>query len=234
MRLFIDTCSKACSVALLTPDALFHRAEVLGTGHAEKLPAMIDVVLKEAAIGFDDLDGLGINLGPGSFAGVRVGVASVRALAMTLDIPIFASNGFEVLASDAIQHLPLKAGDTLAVLFDARRDEIYAAYTTIGAGSWQMSTPEIVGLSNIATYLSNQGVDYAIGSGAALVAEAWDGAIAMVDALPLAEQMATYYQSLDPAAQRSKQQPHPSPLYLRPPDAKPGVKLWETLSFDDA
>ncbi|SNT25601.1 tRNA (adenosine(37)-N6)-threonylcarbamoyltransferase complex dimerization subunit type 1 TsaB [Sphingopyxis indica] len=89
--LVVDSASEACSVALFDDGLLAdHRHEVIGRGHAERLVPLI----AELADG-GRADGLAVGCGPGSFAGVRIGVAAARALALGWGVPV---RGFSTLA----------------------------------------------------------------------------------------------------------------------------------------
>lgn len=109
--LVIDSASEACSVALFDDMALAdHRHEVIGRGHAERLVPLIAALADGGRA-----DGLAVGCGPGSFAGVRIGVAAARALALGWGVPV---RGFSTLAlvaagaADAIR----EAGGALVVM----------------------------------------------------------------------------------------------------------------------
>lgn len=90
-RLVIDSASEACSVALFDKDALVdHHHAIIGRGHAEKLLPFI-AALKEGG----RADAISVGCGPGSFAGVRIGVAAARGLGLGWDVPV---QGFSTLA----------------------------------------------------------------------------------------------------------------------------------------
>jgi tRNA threonylcarbamoyl adenosine modification protein YeaZ len=90
-RLVIDSASEVCSAALLDGDRVVDfRHEIIGRGHAERLVPLI----AELADG-GRADAIAVGCGPGSFAGVRIGVAAARALALGWRIPV---QGFSTLA----------------------------------------------------------------------------------------------------------------------------------------
>ena len=96
----------------------------LGKGHAEQLMAVIDVALGRAEKTFADLDAVAVSVGPGSFTGIRVGVASARGLALALKIPAVGVTTLEALACEAQEEFPGRA--VLAAL-DGGRGEVHAA-----------------------------------------------------------------------------------------------------------
>jgi tRNA threonylcarbamoyl adenosine modification protein YeaZ len=92
--LVIETATAACSVALLAGhERLAGAHEVVGRGHAERLVPMIGEVLAQA--GVDRADLILIDCGPGSFTGIRVGLAAARALGYAWGVPV---HGFSALA----------------------------------------------------------------------------------------------------------------------------------------
>jgi len=96
--LVIETATAACSVALLEGDRVVAaRHEVVGRGHAERLVPMIGEVLAEAGTNRADL--IQVDCGPGSFTGIRVGIAAARGLALAWGVPV---SGFSALALIAV------------------------------------------------------------------------------------------------------------------------------------
>lgn len=90
-HLVIDSASEACSVALLEDGGVVdHRHEILGRGHAERLVPLVAELADGGRAG-----AIFVGCGPGSFAGVRVGVAAARALALGWQVP---AHGFSTLA----------------------------------------------------------------------------------------------------------------------------------------
>ena len=92
--LVIETATAACSVALLDGGrVLAARHELVGRGHAERLVPMIGEVLADA--GLNRADVIQVDCGPGSFTGIRVGIAAARGLALAWGVPV---SGFSALA----------------------------------------------------------------------------------------------------------------------------------------
>lgn len=121
--LTIDTSTTTCSVALTTGERLVSEALInLGKTHASQLLRMVDMALGDAGLAIKDLDGIGVALGPGSFTGLRVGLATVKGLAMAADKPVY---GFSSLAMLAM-NLP-RADHHVCPMFDAKKKEVYAA-----------------------------------------------------------------------------------------------------------
>ena len=117
----VDTSTFTESVALVDGDALIGERNIRRAyGHASGLHADLNALLVEAEWSLSDLDGLVIGIGPGSFTGLRVGMAAVKGLAYALDLPLYGvSSAVALLRGLADER------DALA-LIDARRGEIYA------------------------------------------------------------------------------------------------------------
>ncbi|TFF25441.1 tRNA (adenosine(37)-N6)-threonylcarbamoyltransferase complex dimerization subunit type 1 TsaB [Jiella endophytica] len=143
--LAIDTAFSRCTAAVFDAAGdgrLLASAEPeIGKGHAERLTGVIDEVLAEAGITYRDLQRIAVTTGPGSFTGIRVGVAAARGLALALDIQAVGMSTLDALANGAIAmaggNAELRGGQSttpvLAVI-DARRGEVYAAlYSSDGS-----------------------------------------------------------------------------------------------------
>ena len=103
MRLLaIDTTAEACSVGIHAgdpPDVLL--SEVIGRGHAERLVGMIDAAMSTAGLSYQDLERIVVTVGPGSFTGVRVGIAAARGLALVTGCPAIGVGTLAVHAEAA-------------------------------------------------------------------------------------------------------------------------------------
>jgi len=124
--LAFDTSSSAISVAAADGATLrAHRWEPLPRGHAEHLLPLLDDVMVEAGWAWHDLELIAATVGPGSFTGLRAGLAVARALALALGCTAIGVGTLELLAEGAAVRRP---GSVLPVqvFADARRDEVYA------------------------------------------------------------------------------------------------------------
>lgn len=120
--LTVDTSTATCSVALSVAGRT--RAEYLVECQrtlSERLLAATELVLTDSGLSLKDLDCFGVALGPGSFTGVRIGVATVKGLALATGTPVAGFSSLALLA----MNLPLS---TLPVcpMYDARKNEVYA------------------------------------------------------------------------------------------------------------
>ena len=132
--LAIDTCFARCAVALAeqreTIDVVASDAEAMTRGHAAMLTPMIEKALQDRAWRPSDLDLLAVTIGPGSFTGVRIGVAMARGLAMTLRIPIAG-----IATTDALL-LGVAAADR------AHADGVIVVAIESGRGDYFMQLPD--------------------------------------------------------------------------------------------
>lgn len=119
----MDTTTLACSVALLQGDTLLAEYTLnIRKTHSERLLPLIDALLAESAIEREQLQAVAAACGPGSFTGIRIGVATARALAQGLVIPAVGVSTLLALA----EAVP-SPGALICPLLDARRDEVYSA-----------------------------------------------------------------------------------------------------------
>jgi len=116
--LVIDSATEACSVALFEGDALLDgRYEVIGRGHAERLVPMISELP-----GRGRAQRIAVSLGPGSFTGVRIGLAAARGLAVAAELPCVGITTFEAVAEPAFDEV---GAATLVAAIESKREEIF-------------------------------------------------------------------------------------------------------------
>ena len=120
-----DVCAGACSAAIVAESGLLaHELQPMARGHAEALMPMIRAVMQAAGLGFAELAGLGVTVGPGSFTGVRVGLAAARGLALASGRPLVGVTSFAAIARGVPQSL--RAGRILLLAIDTKRRDLYA------------------------------------------------------------------------------------------------------------
>lgn len=135
-----DTATRATAVALVS--AAEHVLEARDDPppgerprHAARLLPLCAEVLDRAGIGYRDLDRLAVGVGPGTFTGLRIGVATARALAQASGVALVGVSTLQSLALNGMdEHTQLKASAVAAVL-DARRGEAFAAAWRLGRPS---------------------------------------------------------------------------------------------------
>lgn len=124
--LAIDTAANFCAVCLYdthSQNVLAQNNEDLGRGHAERLLCLIDACFIQAQLSPQDLTRVAVSVGPGSFTGIRVGVAAARGLALAVKVPVVGVTTFSAIADEYLAEAPI--GD-FAVLLKGGRGQIFA------------------------------------------------------------------------------------------------------------
>ena len=118
--LAIDTATEACTVAVWVDGHARERFETAPREHTALLLPMVQQLLAECGTSLARLDGLVCGIGPGSFAGLRIGVGVVKGLALARDLPVVGVSSLAMLAQRA-----LHADVQVAAVIDARMSEVY-------------------------------------------------------------------------------------------------------------
>ena len=122
--LAFDTAGTACSAAVWRGGAVrARRFETMSRGQSERLVPMIEEVMAEAGIAYPALDAIAVTRGPGGFTGVRIGLATARALALACARPAIGVSNFEAVAAAVSEDQRL--GHSLVVVIDAKRSDLY-------------------------------------------------------------------------------------------------------------
>jgi tRNA threonylcarbamoyladenosine biosynthesis protein TsaB len=213
MRLLaIDTASEACSVGVVAGGEPVIRSEIVGRGHAEILMQLIEDAMAEARLAFTDLDRIAVTVGPGSFTGLRIGIAAARGFALVTGKPAV---GVGTLAVHAEQARSLRGSHTVLAVLAAGRGELYGAIYS--ADGTEIEPPQAASAQVLAALLTDDTL--IAGSGADLVVAALPMAVSVRVAHRDATVDVAALCRLSVAGPQSASSPRP--LYLRPPDAKP-------------
>lgn len=122
--LTMDTSGAACQAVVSTgEDVVCARSVPMGRGHGEVLVPMVEEVLQGAGIDYERLERIGVTVGPGSFTGLRVGLAAARGFAATLNIAVVGIGTLEALA--LTDWLESSVKSERAVALDARNGLVY-------------------------------------------------------------------------------------------------------------
>lgn len=191
--------------------------ERMERGHAERLIPMIEAALKEAGVAAADLGRIAVDVGPGSFTGIRIAVAAGRGLALALGVPAVGVTSLEAIAASLGEPAP---GPVLTVI-DARRGELYAG---LYGPKGEVVEPPFAADAEAVWQRAGERAAVIAGSGSAILAHhlATTGRrLPPVDPAtapdPLA--IARLGAAADPDAAPAR------PIYLRPADAKPQLPL---------
>lgn len=225
LTLGIETATLQVSVALGGHEGVIALFEVArGRRHAETLAPAIEFCCAQADIGLEELGMIAVDVGPGLFTGMRVGLATAKALAQALRLPMIGISSLDLLA------FPHRQSDRVVVpVVDARKGEVfYAMYRQVPGGVQQVVAPRAARIDELVADLVARRQDtLCVGDGALRYAhdigEGFHCEIAD-DAYPsagplvqLAHAKALREEFNNPAEIR--------PLYLRPPDTDIG---WAT------
>lgn len=204
MLLAIETAETACSAALIADDGqvVDERHELVGRGHAERLIPMIADLLGERRP-----DAIVVDCGPGSFTGLRVGIAAARGLGLGWNVPVYGYSSTALLAAMAFERT---ADDVLTVAMAGGHGQLFVErFQRVPFASLGPLASLVPAAA--AAACGNGGI--VVGSGARSLADAATGD---VDPLPL-DLRAADVRLLPPADRRLA----PRPIYGRAPDAKP-------------
>lgn len=166
LLLAIDTTTRYGSVAVTGQGELLAEVNYVSpSSHSRQLFRAVDEVLRVTALKFDDLDGLAVAAGPGSFTGIRIGLSLVKALALASGRPIAAVSALEALG----MKLLLPGARLIVPMVDARKGEVFAGvYSGEGNELKEVIPP---GAYRPADFLSQLPADreyYFIGTGSSL------------------------------------------------------------------
>jgi len=215
--LAIDTALSACAVAVLDTEESAHNASesvAMVRGQAEALMPMIARVMDEAHIEFVELDRIAVTTGPGSFTGLRVGIAAARGIAMTASKPAV---GLSTLSAYAAPLIAQDDTTPVVAVVDARHNQVYMQ--VFGPGGRTLVSPRIAPVRE-AVRAAALGAARIVGSGADMLAAAWPSGEpppALVDGRSAPD--IVWVARLGAAAADGYAPPRP--LYLRAPDAQP-------------
>ncbi len=215
--LAIDTALGACSACVLERGAaapLAVETAFMERGHAEELVPLIDRVMARVEERFAGIERIVVTTGPGSFTGLRIGVAAARAMAVALDVPAV---GVTTLAALIAPHLAGEGNRVIAAAIDARHGHVYVQ--AIAPGGRILIPPRIATIREAVRALGSGAISL-VGPAAPILAadaQALGLDARVVDAAPAPEiaWVARLGIAADPAESPAR------PLYLRAPDAKP-------------
>jgi tRNA threonylcarbamoyladenosine biosynthesis protein TsaB len=144
----IDSSTAVISVALLRDGVLASERSQAIEHDRTGLLSLVDAVVAEAGLAPSDLDAVAVGAGPGSFTGLRIGMATAKGIAFAVGRPLWAVSSLAALA-----HAALGADDAepIAAVLDARRGEVYAGvYRRAGAGVSLVGDERVFAPSNVA------------------------------------------------------------------------------------
>jgi tRNA threonylcarbamoyladenosine biosynthesis protein TsaB len=136
----IETATKTGGVAVISEQGVLAEYTLnIEVTHSERLMSTVDRVLSDTGVTLADIDAFAVSIGPGSFTGLRIGVSTVKGLAFTTGKPVAAVPSLRALA----WNIP-EASHPICPLFDARKNEVYAAIFRHVGGELVTVMPERV------------------------------------------------------------------------------------------
>jgi tRNA threonylcarbamoyladenosine biosynthesis protein TsaB len=205
--LAFDCTMAACSVGLWRDGAMLASSrETMERGHAEALAPLVADCMARAGLGFPALTRVAVTVGPGSFTGVRVGLAMARGLALTLAIPAVGVTGGEALSWNAARE------GTVISLIDTKRGDLYAeAFAADGTRRTEATTTDIDAVPAWIATQALPGPITLVGDGAGRISGRCEARVDATRAVPTPEAIAAIAATRAPSAQG------PLPLYVRAP-----------------
>jgi len=172
LLLSIDTATPCTSVALTLGTR--KNGRIFGAlslsnkvTHSRRLLTFIDILMHEAAVGWERIEAIVVSLGPGSFTGLRIGMATAKGLALAAEKPLIGVSTLDGLASKCAP------SPFICSVLDARKKEVYAAfYRTDGEGlTASVGMPMVISPEKLAESISEPVV--IVGDGVHLYGDLW-------------------------------------------------------------
>lgn len=123
--LAIDSALGACSVAVWDQTIIRGQQKIMSRGHVEELIPMIQSVVAGSGLEFAQLGLIAVSIGPGSFTGLRAGLAAARGFGVALDIPVHGVTTLEAVAVAAVDLQSTISSDAILVALETKRADIY-------------------------------------------------------------------------------------------------------------
>ncbi len=223
--LAIDTSAVTASAAIVEDGALITATELRSKmTHSQTILPMVEDMLKNAALTLKDIDAAAVNVGPGSFTGVRIGVAAVKGFCFADNLPCVAVSTLESMAYNFVG-LPEK--HTVCAVMDARCAQVYTAMFEVGETVTRLSPDEAISIEELGNRLRNSGKTVIlVGDGAKLCYTALEK---LVPNLCLAPDHLRYQNAVGVALAAFSKEERCSadalqPVYLRLPQAERELK----------
>ena len=215
--LAIDTALAACSAAVLDTEhggVVASESLPMLRGHAEALLPLLQRVMQQAGFGFPDIDRIAVTTGPGSFTGLRVGIAAARGLALAAEKPAV---GLSTLSAYAAPHIASDERFPVVAAVDARHNHVYLQ--VFAPGGRLLTAPRLAPLGDAVKAAAGTS-SFITGSAARLVASA----LSADDPVPVGVD-ASAAPNIAWVARMGAVVPEDQaplkPQYLRVPDAQP-------------
>lgn len=167
LLLNVETSTEVCSVCLSQNGQAIHTIDDdSSNSHSKILIVLIEKILKQANITLSNLDAIAISDGPGSYTGLRIGMATVKALCYSAEKPLISISSLHSLANGLIQRQTSLTGNFMVIpLIDARRMEVYTAVFNQNLNELEPICAKIIDESSFKEHLEHSNVFF-VGTGA--------------------------------------------------------------------
>lgn len=159
----LDTSTMMTTCAVMEDDILLGEFSLsLDMSHSESLVPMIKELMENLGMKIADMDGFAVSTGPGSFTGLRIGLATAKAFAHVTEKPIVGVSSLEALADNFYGH------SVVVPMMDARRDRVFSAIYTMEQGEWKaLLKPNAIEVTSLIDIINdNYGKAILLGDGA--------------------------------------------------------------------
>lgn len=137
--LSIETSDNICGACVYFDDTKYFTSKViLKHSHSEKLFEVINLVMKQAELDFSEIKSIAVSAGPGSFTGLRIGMAAAKGIAQSLSVPIIPVPTFEALALQILNYLP--ENSSFIISNKVGKDDLYFAKFQINSNNFIFQT----------------------------------------------------------------------------------------------
>jgi len=152
----LDTASAIASLAIVSHGKVLAQLTRTAASHGAELPAAVAEVLSQAGISLKDLEGIAVGTGPGSFTGLRVGIAYAKGLVLALGCALIGIPSFDCVALAAFEEAAPPEGTAICPILDARKGEVYTnLYRAEADRLDKISQPLVIRLQNLYPELSD-------------------------------------------------------------------------------
>ncbi len=165
--LSLETSTLFCSVALHQNGMLLAKRESrTAQSTASQLAVLIDEAIKSTPYTIRDLRAVAVAAGPGSYTGLRIGIATAKGICYALSVPLVSIHTLELLVWQFVENYPCREGALLCPMLDARRMEVYCLLATAKKEVVEKTEAKVIDGDSYASRLA-QGEIYFFGDGAA-------------------------------------------------------------------
>jgi tRNA threonylcarbamoyladenosine biosynthesis protein TsaB len=146
----LDTASATASFAIVAHGKILAEESRSASSHGADLPAAVVALLAQAGIALKDLEGIAVGTGPGSFTGLRVGIAYAKGLVLALGCALIGIPTFDGVALATFDFMSPPEGSLICPIFDARKGEVYTNLYRVRADRLdKISQPLVIKLQSL-------------------------------------------------------------------------------------